>query len=552
MAEIAKKEEEKKPDDNKKPIEEKKEGGANSEEAKKKLQSYIDAVTQMCNEPSKGQSPPQNIAKYLPYLITSMAKKGLLAKNHAVAIFATAYIETGSFAPVTEEPGSVSQSDPHGGPQFAGRGFIQITHDYNYEAFAKFSGLDCYNKPELLNDPVIAADSTVWFYTAGSSPPPSEFGAKGDWGNVRSCINTGYPNQQAGCNHMPEYLWSCEKGMQVFPDEGIDPAVVGLSGVASSEGANDFDPGTGGVRNLTGVHNPTSQQSALEYALALSTIGRSRELCFKALMDVASFPQILDVDIQTSLEITGFAEKLNGDYTVDSIDYYFGNRLEAHVIAYKPDPNAPPPQIFGGTPNANLGQPEAGKSAGGGAISAPTGKAEKTDGGIKINVPFLSQLDNVYSPSASCQATALAMVLLFLGVKQKNPAEKDLGNEIYPQLAAQGFPGTPGFMVNTAETYGVKVNFTAASSNDELKKWLDSKQMPTVIHGWFTAPGHVITCVGYNKDGFIVHDPWGKFLGSTGSYDHDASGAYNLHSWDWVQQFWAPDGQFWVHYIEPG
>jgi uncharacterized protein YvpB len=546
-------EEAKKTEDSKKEIEEKQQNPANSEEAKAKLKTYVDAVVQMCNAPGKGQSPPQNIEEYLPYLITEMANNGVLTKNDAICVFATAYVETGSFAPVTEEDGSAAISQPYGGPQFVGRGFIQITHDFNYEAFAKYSGLDAYNNPNLLNDPVIAAQSTLWFYLKGSSPPPVEYAQKGDFDNARSCINSGQPNQISACHGVPEYRWSVEKGLQVFPDEGIDPAVVGVTGVVSSTyGSSDFDSGSGGTRNLTGVHNPTSQQSALDYALGLAALGRSRELTFKALMDVATFPGLLDVDIQTSLNVTGFAEDLDGDYTIDSIDYYFGDRLEAQIVAFKPDPNAPPPQIFPGSTNPQLGQPQAGNGGGGNTVSAPAGKSEKTDGGIKLNVPYLSQLDNIYNPGGSCNATSLGMVLAYLGVQQKNPSEKDLGNEIYPQLAAQGIAGTPTFMVNTVQTYGLKANFVVAATDDEIKQWLETKKIPVVIHGDFTGPGHIIAVVGYDKNGFIVHDPWGQFLGAQSSYDNNASGAYHHHNWDWVIQFWHLNGGTWTHFIEPG
>jgi len=549
---MANTEKNKKTEDSKKEIEEKQQNPANSEEAKAKLKTYVDAVVQMCNAPGKGQSPPQNVEKYLPYLITEMAKAGLLSKNHAIAIFATAYIETGSFAPVTEEDGSAAISQPIGGPQFAGRGFIQITHDGNYRSFGEDTGLDSYNNPNLLNDPVIAAQSTVWFYTTGGETkahPPAPYAEKQDWYNVRSCINAGSPNVQ-GLYHMEEFLWSIEKGLQVFPDEGIDPAVVGVTGVVSSTyGSSDFDSGSGGTRNLTGVHNPTSQQSALDYALGLAALGRSRELTFKALMDVATFPEILDIDIQTSLNVSGFAKDLDGDYTIDSIDYYFGDRLEAQIVAFKPDPNAPPPQIFPGSTNPQLGQPQAGNGGGGNAATPPVGKSEKTDGGIKLGVPYLSQLDNIYNPGGSCNATSLGMVLTYLGVQQKKPSEKDMGNDIYPQLTERGTAGDPVVMAAVVGLYGLNDTIGHASTDDEIKQWLETKKIPVVIHGDFTSFGHIISVVGYDKNGFIVHDPWGQFLGAEGSYDNNASGAYNHHSWDIVSQFWHRGGTNLVHFI---
>jgi putative chitinase len=47
---------------------------------------------------------------------------------------------------------------------YFGRGYIQLTWRRNYEAFAKFSGLDCVNHPELIELPENAMKAAIWFY----------------------------------------------------------------------------------------------------------------------------------------------------------------------------------------------------------------------------------------------------------------------------------------------------------------------------------------------------------------------------------------------------
>ncbi len=36
---------------------------------------------------------------------------------------------------------------------------------------------------------------------------------------------------------------------------------------------------------------------------------------------------------------------------------------------------------------------------------------------------------------------------------------------------------------------------------------------PVIIHGYFTAPGHIIVICGYTEEGFIVNDPYGEIMG---------------------------------------
>ncbi len=43
-------------------------------------------------------------------------------------------------------------------------------------------------------------------------------------------------------------------------------------------------------------------------------------------------------------------------------------------------------------------------------------------GPVKLNVPYLSQLDNINNPHGSCNVTCVAMCLSFFGKALKNPA----------------------------------------------------------------------------------------------------------------------------------
>ena len=50
------------------------------------------------------------------------------------------------------------------GVRYKGRGLIQITGRANYAAYAKFCGYDVVAKPELLEQPVGAVKSAMWYW----------------------------------------------------------------------------------------------------------------------------------------------------------------------------------------------------------------------------------------------------------------------------------------------------------------------------------------------------------------------------------------------------
>lgn len=519
-----------------------------SADAQAKLQKLIEAAQQMCNAPQKGQSPPQSVAEHLPMILKHMVLQGCLSKNQFVGMVATVYVETGTFAPIFEDMvTATTKSFPDGGPQYRGRGWIQLTHDYNYKACGEFLKMDLLGNPDLAVDPEVSGQSTLWYWTSqGTGGTAQQAAEAGDWDNVRAVVNAGRYGAIGVCHGVEEFRWAIQKGLEVVPDEGIDPAVVGVSPLPNTYGSDDFDTGGAGQRVVNS--GATSQGDALAYALGLHALDRSRQLEFRAVIDPTAFPAILNADIQKSMEIKGFEKELDGDYTIDSLIFYGGDRLECEVVAYKPDPNAPKPQIFPGSTDANLGQPQGGQNASPSSVSP--GQVSKNGDEVKLGMPYLSQLDNIYNPSGSCNATSIAMALMFLGVKKKDANEKDLGNEIYPQLAAMGaIPGTPDYMVAVCQRYGIPDRFEGSASDDEIKKWLESGK-PIVIHGDFTNAGHIVAVSGFNKEGFYVHDPWGKFLGTKASYDNNASGEFNVHSFSSiVPQFWHDGSGTWTHFI---
>ncbi|MGV0028673.1 C39 family peptidase [Phormidesmis priestleyi] len=130
--------------------------------------------------------------------------------------------------------------------------------------------------------------------------------------------------------------------------------------------------------------------------------------------------------------------------------------------------------------------------------------------GVQLDVPYLSQRDNIQNADGSCNVTSIAMCLMYLGVKQKNP-QKQFEDELQDWLEARGLKRHDALALKqAAEAYGCQDNHTQTATLDQVKQWLD-KGNPVVIHGHFTQVGHIVCGVGYNDKGLIIHDPYGEW-----------------------------------------
>ncbi|MCC3506244.1 MULTISPECIES: C39 family peptidase [unclassified Microcoleus] len=165
---------------------------------------------------------------------------------------------------------------------------------------------------------------------------------------------------------------------------------------------------------------------------------------------------------------------------------------------------------------------------------------------VRLNVFYRSQLDNFYNPTGSCNVTSIAMCLDFLKV----PRRKKTGqyeDELYQYAIDHGYSRhSPQDLARIVRDYGSQDRFTEWATIEGCQKHLASGN-PCVFHGYFTSFGHILVAAGYDKNGFLVHDPYGEWF-PTG-YDTTVSGAYLHYSYDLIRRTCMPDGQFWVHHI---
>ena len=121
-------------------------------------------------------------------------------------------------------------------------------------------------------------------------------------------------------------------------------------------------------------------------------------------------------------------------------------------------------------------------------------------------IPYYNQYDNINYPYSTCQNTSIAMVLSHFQYSihpdeifsrwGKDMAQSPSGlNHVYNMYSA----------TSTLNTY------TNASPED-LTNALDQGYI-AIVHGYFTAYGHVIVVRGYDNQHYYVNDPAGKWDG---------------------------------------
>jgi hypothetical protein len=173
---------------------------------------------------------------------------------------------------------------------------------------------------------------------------------------------------------------------------------------------------------------------------------------------------------------------------------------------------------------------------------------------VKLNVPYKSQRDNSQNPDGACNVTSMAMCAAFFNVKpNRNFGYEQLEDVFYRWMEVKGFSRhDPHHLKILAEAHGLKDEFRTTATIEQVKRHL-AKGNPCVIHGYFTSFGHIVVLVGYDDDGFLVHDPYGEW--NNWGYDrndpfgNDEKGKYVHYSYAMIRRLCIPDGNFWVHLI---
>ena len=118
---------------------------------------------------------PANIDRYLPYVSASLRAVGLTDRSMICAALGTIRAESEGFVPIAEMPSQFNTLPGQGafsayegrralgnnragdGARFKGRGFVQLTGRVNYERMGRALGVDLVASPDLANAPEVAA-----------------------------------------------------------------------------------------------------------------------------------------------------------------------------------------------------------------------------------------------------------------------------------------------------------------------------------------------------------------------------------------------------------
>ena len=124
-----------------------------------------------------------------------------------------------------------------------------------------------------------------------------------------------------------------------------------------------------------------------------------------------------------------------------------------------------------------------------------------------LDLPYYFQYANAYEPSATCGVTSAAMVLSHLA-GTVTPDELYLS---YGKAQAQ----SPGGIEQLYRWHGLQGDSGYGATRAQLRAHLDAGR-PVVVHGTWTSAGHIAVLVGYDSDGWIVHDPAGDWYAGYG------------------------------------
>lgn len=168
---------------------------------------------------------------------------------------------------------------------------------------------------------------------------------------------------------------------------------------------------------------------------------------------------------------------------------------------------------------------------------------------VKLPVPYFNQRDNwdKYHGAGGrqCCLTSHCMAADFLLNREITFKAKDKGykepEDLYGEILVKyGDTTSPEAHTPALKDFGITSYFTRTGSIKDLLLCLD-KGVPVPLGVAYKAGGHYVCAVGYKTDGVYIHDPFGIRIGMTDNYEN-ASGAYDVVTWDWLQAKWVDMG----------
>jgi len=170
---------------------------------------------------------------------------------------------------------------------------------------------------------------------------------------------------------------------------------------------------------------------------------------------------------------------------------------------------------------------------------------------IQLSVPYRTQLDNdtCYHGEGwrQCQITAVAMWLDYI-TNGKLSKQAIVGGFCEPEAAyghaLNSFGDTTDGEAHTAclkAKYGTNSTIRTDMDKEAIVEQL-AKGIPVPLGVAWKSGGHWVLCVGYDKRGLFIHDPYGVRTGQS-SYAVGADGSFNHYDWDFLNLVFWDQGQ---------
>jgi uncharacterized protein YvpB len=191
-------------------------------------------------------------------------------------------------------------------------------------------------------------------------------------------------------------------------------------------------------------------------------------------------------------------------------------------------------------------------------VVASTTNMTSTLLGTVQGVPYFYQYSNAINPAGSCQNTSMAMVLRYYAMQEgKSDAvisqiTPDYISSRYGTSQAQTVAGFQTVFNELASSLGLAVRDTGTEIMP-LATYVSvsGNGKPNVVHGYFTAYGHVMVVLGYDGVNYICNDPAGKWSQKykSGGYSgqNSTEGIGIKYAKAAFERAISPDKKVWVH-----
>jgi putative chitinase len=134
---------------------------------------------------------------FLPFIVKAMERFEINTPLRASAFLGQVAHESGQLVyskeiasgKAYEGRKDLGNTSPGDGVKYKGRGLIQLTGKTNYEAMARVFGIDCVQKPELIEGPEYSCLAAAWFWKEHGL---NELADKQDYRTITKRINGGY------------------------------------------------------------------------------------------------------------------------------------------------------------------------------------------------------------------------------------------------------------------------------------------------------------------------------------------------------------------------